>query len=161
MFEALTVTPGSLPIGAFPLLEGIFPPESSDSEKAACLLSLFQMALKSEDECLNRGVDCESFSQTLLSIPDDLRIRSEASGCPHGSTGGGTAGSAARAAQMITSQRANSESVSAQSLRGAAASSTTLQELRQLRAEYREPCCETPSQIRLVRLSAIFRKEPD
>lgn len=86
MNEALTVTPGSLPIGAFPLLEGIFPPGSSDSEKAACLLSLFQMALQSEDD-LNRRFDCESFSQTLLSIPDDLRIRSEASGGPHGSTG--------------------------------------------------------------------------
>jgi hypothetical protein len=87
MFEALTVMPGSLPVGAFPLLEGIFPPGSSDREKAACLLSLFQMALQPEDERLSRSVDCESFSQTLLSIPDDLRIRSEASGCPHGSTG--------------------------------------------------------------------------
>jgi hypothetical protein len=50
MFEALTVTPGSLPIGAFPLLEGIFPPGSSDSEKAACLLRLFKMALQPEDD---------------------------------------------------------------------------------------------------------------
>jgi hypothetical protein len=32
MLETLTVTRGSLPIGAFPLLEGIFPPGSSDSE---------------------------------------------------------------------------------------------------------------------------------
>lgn len=87
MLETLTVTPGSLPIGAFPLLEGIFPPGSSDSEKAACLLRLFQMALKSEDECLSRSVDCESFSQTLLSLRDDLRTRSEASGCPPGSMG--------------------------------------------------------------------------
>ncbi len=87
MFEALTVAPGSLPVGAFPLLEGIFPPGSSDSEKATCLLSLFQMALQSEDECLSRSVDCESFSQTLLSLRDDLCTRSEASGCPHGSRG--------------------------------------------------------------------------
>ena len=65
MNEDITVTPGSLPVGAFPLLEGIFPPGSSDSEKAACLLSLFQMALQSEDD-LNRRFDCESSSQTLL-----------------------------------------------------------------------------------------------
>ena len=50
MNEDLTVTPGSLPVGAFPLLEAVFPPGSSDSEKAACLLRLFQMALQSEDD---------------------------------------------------------------------------------------------------------------
>jgi len=52
MNDGLTVTPRSLPVGAFPLLEAIFPPGSSDSEKAAYLLSLFQMALQSEDELI-------------------------------------------------------------------------------------------------------------
>ena len=50
MNDGLTVTPRSLPVGAFPLLEAIFPPGSSDSEKAECLLRLFQMALQSEDD---------------------------------------------------------------------------------------------------------------
>ena len=68
MNEDLTVTPGSLPVGAFPLLEGIFPLGSSDSEKAAYLLSLFQMALQSEDD-LNRRFECESSTQTLLKSP--------------------------------------------------------------------------------------------
>ena len=86
MNGGLAVTPVALPVGAFPLLEAIFPPGSSDREKAACLLSLFQMALQSEDD-LNRGFDCESSSQTLLSPRDDLRTRSEASGWPHGSKG--------------------------------------------------------------------------
>jgi hypothetical protein len=50
MNEDLTVTPGYLPVGAFPLLEAIFPPGSSDSEKAACLLRLFEMALQPEGD---------------------------------------------------------------------------------------------------------------
>lgn len=50
MNDGLTVTPRSLPVGAFPLLEAIFPPGSSDSEKAECILRLFQMALQSEDD---------------------------------------------------------------------------------------------------------------
>jgi hypothetical protein len=87
MNDGLTVTPRSLPVGAFPLLEAIFPPGSSDSEKAAYLLSLFQMALQSEDD-LNRRFDCESSSQTLLSPRDDLRTRSEASGFRMGVRGG-------------------------------------------------------------------------
>ena len=86
MNDGLTVTPRSLPVGAFPLLEAIFPPGSSDSEKAACLLSLFQMALQSEDD-LNRRFDCESSSQTLLSSCDDLHTRSEASGFRVGDRG--------------------------------------------------------------------------
>ena len=68
MNDGLTVTPRSLPVGAFPLLEAIFPPGSSDSEKAAYLLSLFQMALQSEDD-LNRRFECESSTQTLLKSP--------------------------------------------------------------------------------------------
>jgi hypothetical protein len=68
MNDGLTVTPRSLPVGAFPLLEAIFPPGSSDSEKAAYLLSLFQMALQSEDD-LNRRFECESATQTLLKSP--------------------------------------------------------------------------------------------
>ena len=39
-----------LPTDAFPLLEAIFPPGSSDGEKTKCLLRLFQMALQSEDD---------------------------------------------------------------------------------------------------------------
>ena len=50
MNGGLTVTPVSLPVGAFPVLEAMFPPGSSDSEKAAYLLSLFQMALQPEDD---------------------------------------------------------------------------------------------------------------
>lgn len=68
MNDALTVTPRPLPVGAFPLLEAIFPPGSSDSEKAAYLLSLFQMALQSEDD-LNRRFEYESSTQTLLKSP--------------------------------------------------------------------------------------------
>ena len=50
MNEGLTVTPDSLPVDAFPLLEALFPLGSSDSEKAACLLRLFKMALQPEDD---------------------------------------------------------------------------------------------------------------
>jgi hypothetical protein len=50
MNEGLTVTPESLPVDASPLLEDLFPPGSSDSEKAACLLRLFKMALQPEDD---------------------------------------------------------------------------------------------------------------
>jgi hypothetical protein len=50
MNGGLTDTPVSLPLSAFPLLEAIFPPGSSDSEKAECLFRLFKMALQPEDD---------------------------------------------------------------------------------------------------------------
>jgi hypothetical protein len=40
----------SLWIGAFPLLESIYLPGSTESGKVACLLRLFQMALQPEDD---------------------------------------------------------------------------------------------------------------
>jgi hypothetical protein len=43
-------TAASLPIDAFPLLESMYPRDSSESEKAAYLWSLFQMALRLEDD---------------------------------------------------------------------------------------------------------------
>lgn len=50
MNEGLTVPPDSLAVDAFPLLEALFPPGSSDSQRAACLLRLFKMALQPEDD---------------------------------------------------------------------------------------------------------------
>lgn len=40
----------SLWIDAFPLLESMYPPDANESEKVACLLSLFQIALQPEDD---------------------------------------------------------------------------------------------------------------
>ena len=120
MNGGLAVTPVALPVGAFPLLEGIFPPGSSDSEKAACLLRLFQMALQSEDD-LNRRFDCESSSQTLLSpvMICAPAAKRQASAWEYGAEGRERREDGA---DDHLPRRANSESVSAQSPRGAAAS---------------------------------------
>ncbi len=40
----------SFPIGAFPLLEALYPRDSSASEKAAVIVALLQMGLRSEED---------------------------------------------------------------------------------------------------------------
>lgn len=40
----------SLPIGVFPLLDAMFAPDSSDSERAAVIVGLLQIGLRSEEE---------------------------------------------------------------------------------------------------------------
>ncbi|MEY2564914.1 MAG: hypothetical protein QOH88_3107 [Verrucomicrobiota bacterium] len=59
--------PRSLTVGAFPLLEAIFPPGSSDSENAAYLLLVPNGIAIGRD--LNRRFQCESSTQTLLKSP--------------------------------------------------------------------------------------------
>lgn len=53
--ERDTFMPVSSPIAGFALLESLFPPDSSNSERRAYLLSLLQMGLQPEDKMNTRA----------------------------------------------------------------------------------------------------------